>query len=296
MKFNPLSLLLISVGLAFGGSTFADAPVIDKSQNYNVYADGSDSIGTGEVQWTEPKQIAKADTSQSLSQDSSIAIQDTTDEQPTKELFSSRIDAMQREIQQLRGLIEVQAHDLKLLRQQQQAFYKDLDQRLANVDSQEEKATNTMDLEVNTPATDKPTLPKSTPVSANPADEEIAYAAAYELVRNKEFSQALPAMKTFISSYPNSQYAPNAHYWLGELLLAEKQVSGAIIEFQTVLSNYPKSTKAAAAMLKLGFAYIDLGETQKAHTQLQQVMSQFPDTSTARLAKARLNALSRNDT
>ena len=38
---------------------------------------------------------------------------------------------LQKEVQELRGQLEIQAHDLKLLQQQQLAFYKDLDSRLS---------------------------------------------------------------------------------------------------------------------------------------------------------------------
>ena len=297
MKKTSLTALAVAYSLTAGSTVMANAPVVDESQNYTVHAEAQPQSDNG---WTEPKPIVKASPSLEEGEAQSLAMSEPATESTTEELLTTRIDAMQREIQQLRGLLEVQAHDLKLIRQQQQAFYKDLDQRLATA-AQQTVQPDAMDLELSADAVDNSTLKnKASSVntvekSSNPADEEIGYAAAYELIRNKEFDQALPAMKSFIRSYPGSQYAPNAHYWLGELLLAEKQTAAAIIEFQTVLSQYPKSSKVAASMLKLGFAYIELGETNKAQTQLKQVMSQFPDTSSARLAKTRLSRIRRGN-
>ena len=47
-----------------------------------------------------------------------------------------KIQSLQQEVQELRGQLEVQAHDLKLLQQQQVAFYKDLDARLGSGSAQ----------------------------------------------------------------------------------------------------------------------------------------------------------------
>ncbi|MDI1352127.1 MAG: YbgF trimerization domain-containing protein, partial [bacterium] len=42
-----------------------------------------------------------------------------------------KLQALQHDIQELRGQLEVQAHELKILKDQQLTFYKDLDSRLA---------------------------------------------------------------------------------------------------------------------------------------------------------------------
>ncbi len=42
----------------------------------------------------------------------------------------NKIQGLQQDIQELRGQLEIQTHDLKSLQQQQLAFYKDLDTRM----------------------------------------------------------------------------------------------------------------------------------------------------------------------
>lgn len=135
-----------------------------------------------------------------------------------------------------------------------------------------------------------PTLNKA--ARKNPAEEQISYLAAYELIKNKRYDEALADMNTFVAQYPQSGYISNAHYWLGELYLVRKNYNEALIHFKIVLDQFPSSSKIAACMLKMGYAYAALGKTQEAVYHLQKVVNNFPNTNTAQLAKAKLETLS----
>jgi len=116
----------------------------------------------------------------------------------------------------------------------------------------------------------------------------------YEMIKNKQFDQAMTAMQSFVDDYPQSHYAANAHYWLGELYLLKRQFLFASKEFQQVLKDYPRSTKVAASMLKLGYAYAEMGNKPQAKKQFELVIQQFPDSSTAQLAKNKLTEISQS--
>ncbi len=86
---------------------------------------------TGLISWVvaeavHPEKGARIYNSESAYENSHIA-------QKSQVLLLGKIDAMQQEIQQLRGKLEVQGHDLKLLNEQQRAFYRDLDKRISRV-------------------------------------------------------------------------------------------------------------------------------------------------------------------
>ncbi len=222
-----------------------------------------------------------------------------------------KIQALQKEVQELRGQLEIQAHDLKLLQQQQVAFYKDLDSRLSGGASTSAKAVTdkpAMDLSVGSkepapgasaPAKSNPVAktastaePVVTPVSrANPADEQISYLAAYELIKNKRYDDALASMNTFVQKYPRGGYTANAQYWLGELYLVKKDYAKAIEHFDTVLKQFPTSSKSAASMLKVGYAYAEMGNKPEAQKYLQQVVRAYPNTPTAQLANSKLRTI-----
>lgn len=186
-------------------------------------------------------------------------------------------------------------------------FYKDLDSRLgsASVKSIPNKAPT--DISLGT----KPTAPKvpastaqpqsaaATPVTTpvipvsrvNPADEQISYMAAYELIKNKHYDDATNAMQAFVQKYPNGGYTANAEYWLGELYLVKKEYPKAIEHFDVVLKKFPSSSKSAASMLKSGYAYASSGNNSEAKQRLQQVVKTYPGTPTAQLASSKLKSL-----
>lgn len=247
------------------------------------------------------------DTSQSYDEPALVKEERSTISDNAK--LIDKIQQLQKEIQELRGQLEVQAHDLKLLQQQQVAFYKDLDSRLSNSSTsaktvQNDKPATDISLGSNSPETLKVASPqiktgssnsKPQPVvavsRANPADEQISYLAAYELVKNKRYDEAIKSMQIFVQKYPRGGYTANAEYWLGELYLVKKDYSKAIEHFEIVLQQYPSSSKAAASLLKSGYAYAEKGDKQEAKKRFQQVVKTYPDTPTAQLASSKLEAI-----
>lgn len=227
----------------------------------------------------------------------------------------AKINAMQTEIQRLRGKLEIQSHEIQSLKTQQQAYYNDLDQRISMLSSKTAgKKTSQPVLSLDdstdaslTSASSKPvtektdilstttapaaTVASSTTAVTDGADETSRYNAAYALIEQKKFPDAVTAMNAFLKNYPDGQYAANAHYWLGELAFAQHQDDKAIQEFTIVIDRYPTSSKISASLLKLGFSYANLGKTGEARKQLLKVQQLFPDSVPAQLAEQRLKTL-----
>lgn len=214
-----------------------------------------------------------------------------------------KILALEKEVQELRGQLEVQAHDLKTLQQQQLTFYKDLDARITNTAPKtaaalpsaqttapqvKELAPAAKEIKASTTIVPQPVLPVS---RMNPADEQISYLAAYELVKNKRFDDAIKAMQIFVQKYPKGGYTSNAYYWLGELYLAKENYPQAIEQFEIVLDRFPSSSKSAASLLKAGYAYTATGDTQAAKVRYQQLLKNYPGTPLAKLANVKLQQI-----
>lgn len=206
--------------------------------------------------------------------------------QQSATLLLAKINDMQQELQTLQGRLEVQAHDIQLLRQQQRAFYQDLDQRLVKL----QKSNGVAVVQPQAPAI---VAPVAKTAIETPANDVSAYESAYGLVRDKKYDAATEAMQQFINQYPQSQYTANAHYWLGELYLRNSQLDLAEREFSVVMQQYPNSNKAGAAQLKLGFIHYDRGEWQQARKLLAQVEANYPGTAISRLAKIRLQEMTK---
>lgn len=269
MKQRATVFLWIIFVLLFGTQyTFAEVPIIDESENF----------------------ITNNDTAQNLENDEMPLAHD--DILKDNAASMNTIQNMQQEIQELRGQLEIQMHELQVLKLQQVEFSKDVNSRLhPNNPAPTSPAPNTPELNNSIPTMPGIVLPKTNTNNNNPADEQISYMSAYEFIRKKQFDSALSAMQLFIAKYPQGAYAANAHYWLGELYLVNKNYDQAILHFQIVHKQFAHSSKDAASMLKIGYALSASGKIFESRQILQQVIKTYPDTETANLAKAKLKAL-----
>ena len=133
---------------------------------------------------------------------------------------------------------------------------------------------------------------KNAPVTSAPVtglSESEAYDAAVNLIlKTREYDKAIPAFEAFLNTYPSSEYADNAHYWLGQLLFNKQSWADAESAFSTVVQNFPDSSKRADAMLKLGVIKQRTGSTSEANTWFQKVLSEYPNSSAAKLAQSRM--------
>ncbi len=128
--------------------------------------------------------------------------------------------------------------------------------------------------------------------------EKNTYENAYNLVLNKRYPEAVAALKDFLNQYPKGQYAPNAHYWLGEVYTLQARASKnpelldkASTEFLAITTNFPNHQKAMDALLKLGIIEGDKGNKESAKQYLSTVKERYPGTSVARIAGTHLQKL-----
>lgn len=299
MKYHRL-LIAACFAFALPMQVFSEPPVVDESENFALIDE--QQVATEQPVVHENYKQTQRD------EETALAGNHYENGNGNNAILLDKIQGLQQEVQELRGQLEIQAHDLKLLQEQQLAFYKDLDARVPNEPLKTAKKEPLTDLTNNTKeapnntapsplAANKATapvanIPANTVNRSNPADEQISYMAAYELVKNKKFDDALTAMQTFVAKHPQSGYTANAQYWLGELFMVKQSYPEAIEHFEVVLQQYPTSSKTAASMLKVGYALAAAGKTPEAIQRLEQVVATYPHTNTAQLAKVKLASLS----
>jgi N-acetylmuramoyl-L-alanine amidase len=68
-------------------------------------------------------------------------------------------------------------------------------------------------------------------------------------------TRAVDAFNTLLRNYPNSSYAPEAHYWLGRCYERLENPNRAATHYQTVVSRYFGQEIAERAQLQLGKTY-----------------------------------------
>lgn len=204
----------------------------------------------------------------------------------------NQVAVLQDEIADLRGVTEEHAYQLEQLLQRQRDIYQEMDRRLANQPSAGATPTiNTTQVATNQSSSQSNSGSSATNYSSN-LSENDAYDQAIRLVlEDKQYDQAIPAFKDFIERFPSSTYAPNAHYWLGQLLFADGEYEQAAEQFNTVVDDFPDSNKRGDCLLKLGTIAQQQDRSADARDFFNRVIQSYPDSTEAGLARQRLNDL-----
>ena len=236
-----------------------------------------------------------------------------------------RVDALQREVQQLRGEIEVQNHAMDALKKRQRDLYLDVDQRINQLSHGSAPMTG-MAPPAQIPGTEPPVLaetPSPAPVtdaaaesataptpansSANagegaapqpalaaPIDtvaEERDYKQAFNLLMQRRYSEARTAFQAFLARYGTGSYADNAQYWLAESSYVTRDFDVALEAFQKVINEYPNSSKVPDALLKSSFIHYEKQQWSEAREILQRLVTLHPNSTASRLATQRLDRM-----
>ena len=217
------------------------------------------------------------------------------------ELFN-QLQRMQDQLAQQQGAIEVLQNQVNQLKQEGLERYQDLDRRIGAGVTPAATPDNSSAGGAPSAATGgvaaggaaagaAAAAPAASSEPGDPAKEKLYYDAAFDLIKAKDFDKASQAFTAFLRKYPNSQYAGNAQYWLGEVNLAKGDLQGAGQAFAKVSQLYPKHAKVPDSLYKLADVERRLGHTDKVKGILQQVVAQYPGTSAAQLAQRDLQRL-----
>src|SRR5471030_128731 len=217
------------------------------------------------------------------------------------ELFN-QLQQMQEQISRQQGVIEVLQNDVARMKQENLERYQDLDRRIGTgVAPAATPDNSSTGGNLNAPGAAAAAgagagavaaqAPAASSEPGDPAKEKLYYDAAFDLIKAKDFDKASQAFTAFLRKYPNSQYAGNAQYWLGEVNLAKGDLQGAGQAFAKVSQLYPKHAKVPDSLYKLADVERRLGHTDKVKGILQQVVAQYPGTSAAQLAQRDLQRL-----
>ncbi len=117
------------------------------------------------------------------------------------------------------------------------------------------------------------------------------YRSAFQLVKNKKYSDAIDSFNAFLYLYPQSNYASNAQYWLSESIYALGDFKNAMINFAKVVENYPNSSKIADARLKIGYCYYSIKKWKEARFIFSDIVKKYPNTSLSQLAEKKIESM-----
>jgi tol-pal system protein YbgF len=135
-------------------------------------------------------------------------------------------------------------------------------------------------------------VPGDTSPSTASAPADQMYEASLAQLRRGSTSTARQGLREMLRTYPTSERAGDALYFIGQSFAAESPDSAAAY-YEQVVQKYPSSSRAGSALYNLGLLAERRKETRKARDAYQRVVQKYPQSDEAALARDRLKALGR---
>lgn len=197
--------------------------------------------------------------------------------------LNQQVTALERRADELQGMSETLNHEAGTTADRQRQLYADLDARIRELESNLQASSAPSVLDGGNLA------PGQLPVPGG--SDRDNYQAAFELVKEQRYEPAALAFQQFLVSFPDSDLASNAQYWLAESYYVTQEYGEALSSFQVVIDKYSTSSKVADALLKMGYCNYELQRWDAAKSSLARVQAEYPDTTAARLAAQRLKRM-----
>jgi tol-pal system protein YbgF len=192
-------------------------------------------------------------------------------------------DDLERQSAILQGRVESLEHQAEGTTNRQRDLYVDLDERIQTLKARLRGTSN-----VN--VMDGGSLPPGQLPVPGGSDRDN-YQAAFELLKEQRYEPAAMAFQQFLVSFPDSQLADNAQYWLAESYYVTDRFEDGLKQFEVVINQFPRSRKVPDALLKIGYCNYELQRWDAARTALQKVQEDYSDTTAARLAEQRIQRM-----
>lgn len=140
-----------------------------------------------------------------------------------------------------------------------------------------------------------PTLPAAAPAPASPnaLSPSRLYEMAWADYTAGNYDLAVEGFASYVRSFPKSESADNAQYYIGESYFQRGKIPEAVDAFARVVSTYPRSDVAGQARYKRGLCYERMNQPDRAREEYDVVIKTLGETDAGRLAKQRLDALNR---
>jgi tol-pal system protein YbgF len=123
------------------------------------------------------------------------------------------------------------------------------------------------------------------------ASAEATYQAAYRDMTGGNLDLALQEFSDYLKWFPQTDYAPNAQFYIGDIYYRKADLNNAIAAFDAVLERYSENPKSLDARYMKGLALVQAGKPTAAAKEFRQIVEKYPGTEQAAKAKAQLRSL-----
>lgn len=186
--------------------------------------------------------------------------------------LSEQIEALRKEVVQLRGQNEQLAKDLTFVQRQLKNNQDALDDRFQKL----EPRSVTLDGQT---------------FLAKP-EETTAYEQAVSALKGGDFNKGSSALANFLQAYPSSGYAQAARYWLGMAQYGKREYKDAVATLRGFVDAAPVTDpRAPEAWLTLANCYAEMKDRPAHKRTLEDLLKRHPDSEAGLVAKDRLSKL-----
>ena len=185
------------------------------------------------------------------------------------ELLYQKIEALEKEIQDLRNLLEENSILVDRSLELQQQRYFDLDARILELSKLDASEVVINEAEV---------------LDQINGIEVDLYKQALSLFEESRFAEALEIFSDIIISFPEGNFAPDAYFWSGELFLAQEMYEDAKLSYQNVVDQFPNHQRSPDSLFKIAEIYRLQGQQDKAESTYNNVIENYPDTGASQLS------------
>jgi len=137
--------------------------------------------------------------------------------------------------------------------------------------------------------------PPATPPAPRPGGFGASPSQAFETARSDYYmgnwSLAIQGFESFMKTFPKSDLADDAQYFVGETYYMSGRFQDAVAAYNLVIERHPSSNTLPDTYYKRGMAQKALGQAPAAKESLAFVIRTYPSSDAAFLAKQALDQL-----
>ncbi len=132
---------------------------------------------------------------------------------------------------------------------------------------------------------------KGAPAAPPISPEKAKYDNSLGAYKQGKLQAAIVDFNDFLKTYPKSDLADNAQFWIGECYMGLNQYEQAILAYQQVIKRYPNGNKVPNAMLRQALAFEAIKDTTSAKLLLTKIIKNYPKSNEASIAKTKMEGM-----
>jgi tol-pal system protein YbgF len=122
-------------------------------------------------------------------------------------------------------------------------------------------------------------------------DPDLTYQAGLDLYQRGSLDTAQRAFQAFVDTYGNHASAPDARWYLADILETQGKTQEAIAAFNRIPELHPSSERVPGALYRSALLEIVRGNRDEARRLLERVVNSYPESLSAGPAAEKLREL-----